>query len=134
MINLPTVSDKELVRAARSVLKPREIRHGFTVGNVGCALVSEKGTVHVGVSIDTVSGIGFCAEHSAIASMITHGELVFKKIVAVNEDGRPIPPCGRCRELMSQIHPRNLEADVIISSTKSVKLEDLLPYPWDQKG
>ncbi len=125
------VSDEELISKAQSVLNPRRIRHGFSVGDVGCALVSEKGNVYVGVCIDTGSGMGFCAEYSAVAAMVTHGELVIAKIVAVSEGGKPIPPCGRCREFMSQIHERNMEAQVIIAPNRKVKLKDLLPYPWD---
>jgi cytidine deaminase len=87
--------------------------------------------VYVGVCIDTGSGMGFCAEHSAVAAMVTGGELVIRKIVAVAEGGKPIPPCGRCREFMSQISERNLEAEVIIAEDRKVKLRELLPYPWD---
>lgn len=125
------ISNEELIERAKSVLRPRKIKHGFTVGDVGCALVTDKGNVYLGVCIDTASGMGFCAEHSAIASMVTHGEHVIKKIVAVVEDGKPIPPCGRCREFMRQIHEKNSETEVIIDKDKSVKLRELLPFSWD---
>ena len=83
------VSNEELIEKAKSVLKPRKIKHGFTVGDVGCALITDKGNVYLGVSIDTCCGMGFCAEHSAIAAMVTHGEHIIKKIVAVVENGLP---------------------------------------------
>ena len=128
------ISNKELIEKAKSVLKPRKIKHGSTVGDVGCALITDKGNVYLGVSIDTCCGMGFCAEHSAIAAMVTHGEHVIKKIVAVVEDGTPISPCGRCREFMHQIHEENIDAEVVVGKNKSVKLRDLLPLPWDAKG
>ncbi len=128
------ISDEELIEKARSIVKPRNIKHGFSVGDVGCALITDKGNVYLGVCIDTASGMGFCAEHSAIAAMVTHGEHIIKKIVAVVENGTPIPPCGRCREFMHQIHEENLEAEVIIKKNKSVKLKDLLPFTWDAEG
>jgi len=128
------ISNEELIEKAKSVLKPRKIKHGFTVGDVGCALITDKGNVYLGVCIDAAGGMGFCAEHSAIAAMVTHGEHIIKKIVAVVENGTPIPPCGRCREFMHQIHEENLEAEVIINRDKSVKLKDLLPFTWDAKG
>jgi cytidine deaminase len=127
------MSNEELIRKAKSVLRPRKIKHGFTVGDVGCALVTDKGNVYLGVCIDTASGMGFCAEHSAIAAMVTHGEHIIKKIVAVVEDGKPIPPCGRCREFMRQIHEENSDAEVIIGKDKSVKLRELLPISWDDE-
>jgi len=125
------ISNEELIGKAKSVLRPRRIKHGFTVGDVGCALVTDKGNVYLGVCIDTASGMGFCAEHSAIAAMVTHGEHVIKRIVAVVENGKPIPPCGRCREFMRQIHEENSETEVIIDKDKSVKLRELLPFSWD---
>ncbi|MGD0028268.1 MAG: cytidine deaminase [Candidatus Bathyarchaeia archaeon] len=128
------ISNGELIEKAKSVVKPRKIKHGFTVGDVGCALITDKGNVYLGISIDTCCGIGFCAEHSAIAAMVTHGEHMIKKIVAVVEDGTPISPCGRCREFMHQIHEENIDAEVIIGKNKSVKLKDLLPLPWDAKS
>jgi cytidine deaminase len=134
MTLMTQISNEELIEKATSVLKPRKIKHGFTVGDAGCALVTDKGNVYLGVCIDTACSMGFCAEHSAIAAMITHGEHVIRKIVAVAEGGIPLPPCGRCREFMRQIHEDNSEADVIIGKNKSVKLKDLLPFSWDAEG
>ena len=133
MIPVARISDEELIEKARSVLKPRKIKNG-SVGDVACALVTDKGNVYLGVSIDACCGIGFCAEHSAIAAMVTHGERVIKKIVAVGKDGMPLSPCGRCREFMHQIHEENSEADVIVGKNKSVKLKDLLPLPFDAES
>ena len=127
------LSDEELIKKAKSVVKPRKIRHGNTVGAVGCALVTDKGNIYLGVCIDTGSRIGLCAEHSAIAAMVTNGEQVIRKIVAVTKSG-PIPPCGTCREFMYQISEKNLNAEVIIGKDQSVKLKELLPHPWDEKG
>ncbi len=129
---MDSITDEELIRRAKSVVRPRKIRHGFYVGEVGCALVTEKGNIYLGVSIDTCSGIGFCAEHSAIAAMVTQGEHRIKKIVAVVEDGMVVLPCGRCRELIHQIHESNLDTEIIAGKNRSFKLRELLPYPWDE--
>ena len=80
---MPQITNKELIEKALSVTKSRNINHEFTVGDVGCALLTEKGNVYLGVCIDVSCGIGFCAEHSAIAAMVTNGEHKIKKIVAV---------------------------------------------------
>lgn len=125
------VTDEELIQKAKSLLKPIKIRHGFTAADVGCALLTKKGDVYLGVCIDAIAGMGFCAEQSAIAAMITAGEYRIKKIVAVSEFGI-IPPYGKCREFMHQIHDENLDADVIIANGKTVKLRELLPFLWDK--
>jgi cytidine deaminase len=86
------ITDEELIEKARSVVNPRKIKHAFTVGTVGCALATDTGNIYLGVCIDAIGGLGLCAEHSAIAAMVTHGEQRISKIVAVSEDGI-IPPC-----------------------------------------
>lgn len=125
------MSNDELINKARSIVKPKKVKHGFVASDCGCALVTDKGNVYLGVSIDTCSSMGFCAEHSAIASMVTNGEYRIKKIVAVLEDGTILPPCGRCREFMYQINGENMETEIIIGKDKVVKLMELLPCPWD---
>jgi len=108
------------------------------MGDVGCALATDKGNVYLGVCIDTASGMGFCAEHNAIGSMITAGEYKIQKIVAVwkNDKGDIfiLSPCGRCREFMRRINEDNLETEVLLDKDKVVQLKDLLPYyDWFHK-
>ena len=120
------ITDAQLIKKAKSVIKPKKNRHGETFADVGCALLSAKGNVYVGVNV------GFCAEGTAIAMMITHGEYKIKTIVAVWKDGTILSPCGRCREFMYQVDKSNLNADVIIGKNKTMKLRKLLPLPWDK--
>src|SRR3989344_8151013 len=127
------ISNENLIEKAKVIVKPKKMRHGFTTADCGCALVTDKGNVYLGVSIDTPSSMCFCAEHSAIASMVTNQEFKIKKIVAVLADGTVLSPCGRCREFMYQIDKDNLDTDVMVKKDKVVKLRDLLPFRWDEK-
>ena len=127
------VSNLQLIEKARSVLHPRKLSNDNTAGDVACALLSSAGNIYLGVCIDIGSGIGFCAEHSAIAAMITAGESRIAKIVAVWGDGVILPPCGRCREFMYQIDSMNyLNTEVILGENSAVKLKELLPHPYDE--
>ena len=124
------VNSAELVRMAAAVIRPH--RAGDRLfGDVGAAVLSSNGTAYVGVSIDTSSGTGFCAEHSAIAAMVSAGEYRIASIVAVwrNEAGElyVLPPCGRCREFMRQVDAGNLDAEVIIGPEETARLRELLP-------
>jgi len=121
----------ELITRAEKVLAPRQIASNAWAGSVAAALLSEKGNVYVGVCIDTCCGMGFCAEHSAIAAMITAGESKILKIVAIGKNGI-YPPCGRCREFICQINDTNIDAEVMVATDKVVKLFDLLPYRWER--
>jgi cytidine deaminase len=129
------VRNDELISEAQSVLN-RQTINGRLHGDVGAALISEKGEVYTGVCVDT-SGWGLCAERSAIAAMITAGEYSIKTIVAVWQEDKTIDPsgklfilspCGYCRQFMRDINEDNLETDVILDRDKVVKLKDLLPY------
>lgn len=127
------LTNSELIAQARTVLRPRKLSHDNAAGDVACALLSASGKVYLGVCIDVSSGIGFCAEHSAIAAMITAGESRIAKIVAVWGEETVLPPCGRCREFMYQIDAANLtETDVILGVDRAVKLQELLPHPYDE--
>jgi cytidine deaminase len=125
------MTNDELIARAEAVVNHRRLGDA-EYGQVGAALLTAAGAVHAGVCIDTPSGMGFCAEHAAIAAMITAGESRIERIVAVwKDDARAttiLPPCGRCREFMRQVDPANLETDVILSRANVVKLKDLLPY------
>ena len=71
MIHMPQISNEELIEKAKFVRNPIKIRPGCTVGDVGYALITDRGNVYRGVSADTSCGVGFCAAHSAIAAMST---------------------------------------------------------------
>lgn len=120
----------ELYQQAKSVLNPRRLSDTAESGGVGAALLTESGKVYTGVCIDTSSSMGFCAEHAAAAAMVTAGENRVIKMVAVNWDGNVLPPCGRCREFINQLHPENFKAEVMVNAWKVVTLRELLPYDW----
>lgn len=101
----------------------------LTAGSVSAALLTEKGNVYTGICLDLSCGIGFCAEHAAVAAMLLHRETVIRKIVAVSADGI-LPPCGRCRELMMQVDRRNAACDVLLPNGSARKLQELLPDRW----
>ena len=102
----------------------------MTAGSVSAAVLSATGKIYTGICIDVACGIGFCAEHSAIADMLKHRETRIDMVVAVKDDGKVIPPCGRCRELMLQINAKNENTGVVLDNNRIVLLKDLLPFRW----
>jgi len=120
----------ELYMKAKSVINPHRLSEYAEAGGVGAAILAESGNVYTGVCIDTACSMGFCAEHAAAAAMITAGESRVLRIIAVGSDGRIMPPCGRCREFISQIHNDNLNSKVMVDEGTVVTLRELLPYDW----
>lgn len=118
----------ELKDIAAATLSPRRVSEDIEVGGVAAALVTDKGNVYRGICIDTSCSMGFCAEHAAIAAMLTAGEDKVAQIVAVNWDKTVLPPCGRCREFLLQLG--NPETQVLVAEDTAVPVKELLPYSW----
>lgn len=123
----------DLYTIARNTIKPVKLKKNGEAGHVACALETASGAVFTGICIDVPCSIGLCAEQAAIAEMIKHGETQIRRIVAVYEDGSILPPCGRCRELISQVDARNGETIVLVAKGREVTLNELLPERWDRK-
>lgn len=121
---------EDLYLQAKSALNPRRLSPEAEAGGVGAAILTEAGRVYTGVCIDTSSSMGFCAEHAAAAALVTAGESRVVKMVAVNWDGVILPPCGRCREFISQLHEENLDTEVLVAQGTVMTLRDLLPFDW----
>ncbi len=102
----------------------------LSAGSVSAAILTPTGKVYTGICIDAACGIGFCAEHAAVADMLKDRETRIEMVVAVDGNGKILPPCGRCRELMMQINAQNGEARVIVEGERTVTLRDLLPFRW----
>jgi len=127
---MKSINAEQLIEEARNVLGEYTLSHpDFSAASVGAALLTTKGNLYTGVNIDVACGIGFCAEHSAIAEMLKNRETQIEMIVAVNEEGI-LSPCGRCRELMFQINNENIHTKVYLSKEKYVTLDELLPIRW----
>lgn len=126
----------QLVRHAADVLHPHRAEDRL-FGDVACSLMTDRGDRFSGVCIDTPCGTGFCAEHAAIAAMVTARQYRIAEIVAVWRDDAGtlfvLPPCGRCREFIRQIDPANLDTAVVLGRDHAVPLRELLPsHEWPQ--
>jgi cytidine deaminase len=123
--------DREsLVAAAQALVGEFALtKPSLTAAAVGAALQAASGRVYTGINLDLACGIGFCAEHSAVAEMLKSRETVVRRMVAVNAE-RIVAPCGRCRELLVQVDPRNLDCEVLLPDGASATLRELLPNAW----
>ena len=123
----------DMYNRAKEVLNPRKISEMMEAGGVAAAIVAGSGKIYVGVCVDGACTLGICAERNAIFSMITNGESEIKRVVAVNWDGKVLAPCGACRELMTQLMPkeyRNIEIMLDYENNRIVSLVELTPEWW----
>jgi len=129
---MTTIDETKLREAAIQVAGLYEPSTQCSSGSVGAALLTKGGNIYTGINIDAVCGIGFCAEHAAVAEMLKHRESEVVAVAAVTSDGVLLPPCGRCRELIYQVNPFNLAARILLDGGESYTLEDLLPRRWQE--
>lgn len=123
----------DLYEAARKVLKPRDVSKIIEAGGVAAAVESASGKIYVGVCVDTACTLGVCAERNAIFNMITNGEDEIRRVIAIDREGKAIPPCGACREFMTQLMPenyRNIEIMMDYEKNRVVTLGELTPEWW----
>lgn len=118
---------------AKRALNPRKVSDMVDAGGVAAAVEAGSGKIYVGVCVDCACALGICAERNAIFNMITNGESTIKRVVAINSDGNITPPCGACRELMTQIMPQDYKGIEIMldyESERVVTLGELTPERW----
>ncbi len=112
-LNELSVTDKELCLSAKNILKNAYAPYSNFF--VGAAVLLEDGTVVTGTNQENAAyPSGLCAERVAIfyASSVHPN----KKIVAVavatksnrpNSNTTPTPPCGACRQALSEYEVKN---------------------------
>lgn len=122
-----------LYDAAKAVLNPRKISEWMEAGGVAAAVEAESGRIYTGVCVDCACTLGVCAERNAIFNMITNGESRIKRVIAIGRDGKAMPPCGACRELMAQLMPKDYRGiEIMLNNEKNemTTLGALTPSWW----
>ncbi len=125
--------DRELIEAAKNVVRRQYVPDW---NSVGAALRTAGGTIHAAIHLDAdVGRVAVCAEAIALGMAVSAGEREITSVVAVLPDGNDewaiLPPCGMCREMLSDYAP---DAEVILPDpaggiTKR-RLSELLPDKW----
>lgn len=123
-------ADKKLIQRAKALVGAKKVPGGI-LKEVGCVLVTGRGEIFTGVCLHLACGIGFCAEHTAIAAMVTNTDETYVKTIVAVTNKSVIPPCGRCRELLNLLDRKNTATQIIISEKQKVKLRELLPFAYD---
>lgn len=104
---------------------------------VGAAIELTSGVIVTGTNVENVSyGLTICAEAAAIARAVTQdGPSIRIRAVAVtNLNSAPSPPCGACRQILSEfIEP---DAPVAFASSDGLQVmpfRELLPLVFNTK-
>lgn len=121
-----TIPEQDLLSAAQATARARtRWRHH----NVAAAGRAPDGRVFTGLNVFHFAG-GPCAELVVIGAAAAEGVYRLASIVAVDRTG-VITPCGRCRQVLSDLMPN---VRVIVGEAESVDVATLLPaaYRWQE--
>ncbi len=123
----------ELVRRA---LHAKERAYAPYSGfRVGAALLTADGEIFEGCNVENSSySLTICAERNAVFHAIMAGKTSLRSIAIASDDPAFLPPCGACRQVLSEFAPA---MEIILtnagSKMKIVSLETLHPMPADLK-
>jgi cytidine deaminase len=94
---------------------------------VGAAGLTASGRTVVGCNVENASfGLGLCAECGMISQLQVTGGGTLVAVATRLADGRPVMPCGRCRQLLWE--HRDREAGCLLDGDGEPKpLEEILP-------
>lgn len=124
-----------LVQAARDALA--QAYAPYSRFHVGAALAFADGRIVTGANVENASyGLTLCAETAAVARAMNDG--LRGKLVAVAVTGGvlgeladPVAPCGRCRQVLSELAQLGGTDPVVwcagASEVTEYRLSDLLP-------
>ena len=86
---------------ARAVAASARAYAPYSSYPVGAAGLVDDGRVLTACNVESVSyGVTLCAECGLVAALHATGGGRLVAVACVDGDGRPLVPCGRCRQLL----------------------------------
>ncbi|MBO5904069.1 MAG: cytidine deaminase [Clostridia bacterium] len=129
------MDNKELIELAGKARKASYSPYsGYAVG---AALLCADGTVYLGCNIENAAfSPTVCAERTAFFKAVSDGKRDFLKIAVVggkaDEPDGFSPPCGVCRQVMSEFCGKNFKVLLLRNGEIIEKtFEEILPLNFD---
>lgn len=103
---------------------------------VGAALRAEDGRIFTGCNVENRSfGLAICAERTAVVAAVKAGARRFTALVVVTDLSPPAPPCGLCRETLSEFAD---DLPILLANPRGERQETtlrrLFPQPFARPG
>ncbi|KAK2861421.1 hypothetical protein FQN49_004215 [Arthroderma sp. PD_2] len=125
-----TEAEQNLIEVATKVISAIPVSEDYSVAS---AALAEDGRIFTGINVYHFTG-GPCAELVVLGVAATAGPPKLTHIVAIGNQRRMVlSPCGRCRQVLCDLHP-GIKA-IVRDSDGTVRVEgvqDLLPARYVQ--
>ena len=122
-INRPVEWNDIYLMAQEHLYLLNDINHELAV------IKTENGKMYLGLGIKN----SVCPIESALSNMYIGGEINSSKILILNRDGKPVLPCGKCRDLLIRL--RQVDAEILFDygDFKTIGIKELNPYYKDEE-
>ena len=98
---------------------------------VGVAGLVDDGRLVTGCNVENASyGLSLCAECGLVSALHASGGGRLVALACVDSEGRPLMPCGRCRQLLLEAGGPDLLVD---AASGPVTLSSLLPHAFSSE-
>jgi cytidine deaminase len=97
---------------------------------VGAALLTVDEKVYHGCNIENAAySMCNCAERTAIFKAFSEGDKQYTALAVVADTERPVPPCGACRQVISELCPKDMKIVLtnLNGDIEEITVEELLP-------
>jgi len=123
------VTPEELIERARGAAAAAYAPYSGL--QVGAVAVAEDGRVFHGANVENAAfSSTMCAEAVAVASAIGAGADSIETVAVVARDGRATPPCGNCRQIMSEFGVTRVVLESDDGDATVFSFGDFLPHSF----
>ncbi|ALC81662.1 MULTISPECIES: cytidine deaminase [Bacillus] len=102
---------------------------------VGAAILTNDGKVYRGCNIENAAyGVCNCAERTALFKAYSEGDTSFQMLAVIADTARPVPPCGACRQVISELCPPDMKVVLanLNGDRSEMTVQELLPGAFSQ--
>ena len=125
--------DEELMQQA---VEARKLSYSpYSNFKVGAALLCKDGKVFVGANVENSSyPLCMCAERNALYNAMMNGykKSDFLALAIAADTDTPCSPCGACRQVISELFPR--DGEILLTNLKGdsykTNIDELLPLAF----
>jgi cytidine deaminase len=131
----PDAAMEELIAQARKTANNSYSK--YSKFKVGAALRLTNGSIVTGTNVENMSyGLTICAERSALVRAVAEfgPKIRVVAVAIVNLNGKASPPCGACRQVLSEFTDPDAPVAFPLKKGKHVeKFSALMPFPFELK-
>ncbi|MBH9967492.1 cytidine deaminase [Bacillus enclensis] len=122
------MNKEQLIQEAKAAREKAYVP--YSKFQVGAALLTKDGKVYHGCNIENAAySMCNCAERTALFKAYSEGDKEFSMIAVVADTTRPVPPCGACRQVISELCSKDMR--VVLTNLKGdveeLSVAELLP-------